>query len=161
MACLRGISKRVNLSHRRVYPSCGHLIGHDKDETKSSSPISDTMVRKVTNNNNNKLSSMLSERQYQYQSFGGPLGLGLSSCRYMSSTAQPPEWSEKVDGIDFVASEVVAPHDFQAMEAVTTTIQSVVPAVNEVALAAADSAFPVAALQHLIDAVHSFSGLNW
>uniref|UniRef100_A0A1J3DRX2 Mitochondrial inner membrane protein OXA1-like n=1 Tax=Noccaea caerulescens TaxID=107243 RepID=A0A1J3DRX2_NOCCA len=160
MACLRGISKRVNLLQRRVYPSCGHLIGDDKDETKSSSPISDTMVRKVTNNN--KLSPMLSERQYQYQAFGGPLGLGLSSCRYMSSTTQPPEWSEKVDGIDFVATEeVVVPHDFQAMEAVTTTIQAVVPAVNEVALAAADSAFPVAALQHLIDAVHSFTGLNW
>uniref|UniRef100_A0A1J3I038 Mitochondrial inner membrane protein OXA1-like n=1 Tax=Noccaea caerulescens TaxID=107243 RepID=A0A1J3I038_NOCCA len=160
MACLRGISKRVNLLQRRVYPSCGHLIGHDKDETKSSSPISDTMVRKVTNNN--KLRPMLSERQYQYQAFGGPLGLGLSSCRYMSSTTQPPEWSEKVDGIDFVATEeVVVPHDFQAMEPVTTTIQAVVPAVNEVALAAADSAFPVAALQHLIDAVHSFTGLNW
>ncbi|OMO79768.1 Membrane insertase OXA1/ALB3/YidC [Corchorus capsularis] len=44
-----------------------------------------------------------------------------------------------------------------AVEAVT----SQAPAVNEVAIAAADSAFPVAALQYVIDAVHSFTGFNW
>lgn len=36
-----------------------------------------------------------------------------------------------------------------------------VPFPGEVAAAAADSALPVAALQHLIDIVHSFSGFNW
>ncbi|KAG2332036.1 hypothetical protein Bca52824_003216 [Brassica carinata] len=150
MACLRGISKRVNLLQRRVYPTCGHLISDDKDETKSSSPSSDTMIRKALGAN--KLTSMFTERQ-----FAAPLGLGLSSCRYMSSsTPPPPEWSDKVDGIDFVAPEVVPD---QIVEAVTTS--QAVPAVNEVAIAAADSAFPVAALQHLIDGVHSFTGLNW
>ncbi|CAH8383785.1 unnamed protein product [Eruca vesicaria subsp. sativa] len=157
MACLRGISKRVNLLQRRVYPTCGHLISDDKDhETKSASPSSDTMIRKVSAfNGPNKLTSMFMERQY-----AAPLGLGLSSCRFMSSTSSstPPEWSDKVDGIDFVAPEVVPD---QILEAVTSTSQAVVPAVNEVAIAAADSVFPVAALQHLIDAVHSFTGLNW
>ncbi|ESQ39291.1 hypothetical protein EUTSA_v10001727mg [Eutrema salsugineum] len=152
MACLRGISKRVNLLQRRVYPSCGHLIGDDKDETRSASPNPDTMIRKA-NNGANKLSSMFTERHYQ--SFYGPLGLGLSSCRYMSST--PPEWSDKVDGIDFVAATEVVPD--QIIESVTTS--QAVPAINEVAIAAADSVFPVAALQHLIDGVHSFTGLNW
>ncbi|KAI4364694.1 hypothetical protein MLD38_020750 [Melastoma candidum] len=38
---------------------------------------------------------------------------------------------------------------------------SPLPAVSEVAIAAADSSLPVAALQHLIDGVHSFTGLNW
>ncbi|KAL9302992.1 Mitochondrial inner membrane protein OXA1 [Arabidopsis thaliana] len=152
--CLRSIRKRVNLLQRRVYPSCGHLIRDDRDETKSGS--SDTMIREVlARNGTNKLSSMFADRHYQ--SFAtGPLGLGLSSCRHMSST--PPEWSDKVDGIDFVATEVVPD---EIIEAVTTTSQAVVPAINEVAIAAADSAFPVAALQHLIDAVHSFTGLNW
>jgi YidC/Oxa1 family membrane protein insertase len=32
---------------------------------------------------------------------------------------------------------------------------------GEVAAAAADSFPPVAALQYVIDAVHSFTGLNW
>ncbi|KAG7575130.1 Membrane insertase YidC/ALB3/OXA1/COX18 [Arabidopsis suecica] len=154
--CLRGITKRVNLLQRRVYPSCGHLIRDDRDETKSDSSNSDTMIRKVlASNGTSKLSSMSLERHYQSFSFSGPLGLGLSSCRYMSST--PPEWSDKVDGIDFVATEVVPD---EIIEAVTTTSQAV-PAINEVAIAAADSAFPVAALQHLIDGVHSFTGLNW
>ncbi|WCJ43805.1 Mitochondrial inner membrane protein OXA1 [Euphorbia peplus] len=35
------------------------------------------------------------------------------------------------------------------------------PAVNEVAIAAADSVFLVAQLQHFIDAVHSYTGFNW
>uniref|UniRef100_A0A0D9XLN2 Membrane insertase YidC/Oxa/ALB C-terminal domain-containing protein n=2 Tax=Leersia perrieri TaxID=77586 RepID=A0A0D9XLN2_9ORYZ len=35
------------------------------------------------------------------------------------------------------------------------------PFPGEVAAAAADSFVPVAALQHLIDAIHSFTGLNW
>lgn len=152
MACLRGISKRVNLLQRRVYPTCGHLISNDKDETK---PSSDAVMIPKLFGANNKLTSMFTERQ-----FAAPLGLGLSSSRYMSSsstTPPPTEWSDKVDGIDFVAPQVVPD---QIVEAVTTTSQAV-PAVNEVAIAAADSAFPVAALQHLIDAVHSFTGLNW
>lgn len=37
----------------------------------------------------------------------------------------------------------------------------VAPAVNEVAVAAADSFFPVAAIQHLIDYVHVYTGFNW
>lgn len=152
MACLRGISKRVNLLQRRVYPTCAHLISDDRDQTK---PSSNTMIRKAfAFNGANTLTSMFMERQCA----AGPLGLGLSSCRFMSSTTTPPEWSDKVDGIDFVAPEVVPD---QIVEAVTTTSQAVVPAVNEVAIAAADSAFPVAALQHLIDGVHSFTGLNW
>jgi YidC/Oxa1 family membrane protein insertase len=32
---------------------------------------------------------------------------------------------------------------------------------GEVAAAAADCYFPVAALQHLIDQVHTFTGCNW
>lgn len=69
----------------------------------------------------------------------------------MSTTQE--KWSEKLDDVGFVVE--VIPE--KALEALT----SQAPAVNEVATAAADSSFPVAALQHLIDAVHSFTGLNW
>lgn len=34
-------------------------------------------------------------------------------------------------------------------------------AMSEVALAAADSSYPVAGIEYLIGAVHSFTGLNW
>ncbi|CAN1231596.1 Mitochondrial inner membrane protein OXA1 [Linum grandiflorum] len=38
---------------------------------------------------------------------------------------------------------------------------AVSPVVSEVSAAAADSFFPVAALQHFIDAIHTYTGLNW
>ncbi|XP_049936629.1 mitochondrial inner membrane protein OXA1-like isoform X2 [Nymphaea colorata] len=44
----------------------------------------------------------------------------------------------------------------KAVEAVVQT-----PGVDEVAVAAADSFLPVAALQYLVDAVHYYTGLNW
>lgn len=37
----------------------------------------------------------------------------------------------------------------------------VAPVANEVAVAAADSFLPVAALQYMIDYVHTFTGLDW
>ncbi|CAN8286081.1 unnamed protein product [Cochlearia groenlandica] len=148
MACLRSITKRANiLLQRRVYPSCGHLITNDKDDESKA----------IARNESNKLSSVFTERRYR--SFTGSLGfVGLSSCRYMSSSTTPPEWSDKVDGIDFGATEEVVTD--RVVEAVMSTSQAV-PVVNEVAIAAADSAFPVAALQYLIDGVHTFTGLNW
>ncbi|CAA6656331.1 unnamed protein product [Spirodela intermedia] len=49
----------------------------------------------------------------------------------------------------------------KSVDVATGAVAQVAPVASEVALAAADSAIPVAALQHLIDAVHSFTGLNW
>jgi hypothetical protein len=51
--------------------------------------------------------------------------------------------------------------DLRAVETAETSVASMALAVNEVAEFAADSTFPVAALQYLIDGVHSFTGLNW
>lgn len=76
-------------------------------------------------------------------------GAGLSFYRFMTDTSG--ESSHKFD--EFIA-EVISDQavDVGASQA---------PAVSEVAIAAADSALPVAALQHLIDTMHSFTGLNW
>ncbi|XP_062200566.1 mitochondrial inner membrane protein OXA1-like [Phragmites australis] len=46
-----------------------------------------------------------------------------------------------------------------AADAVAVSVPAPFP--GEVAAAAAESFLPVAALQHLIDAVHTFTGLNW
>ncbi|KAL8483473.1 hypothetical protein ACS0TY_026238 [Phlomoides rotata] len=46
-------------------------------------------------------------------------------------------------------------------EIMTDVADVVSPVVNEVAVAAADSFFPVAAVQHLIDYVHIYTGFNW
>jgi YidC/Oxa1 family membrane protein insertase len=44
---------------------------------------------------------------------------------------------------------------------VEAAVSSQGPVVSEVAIAAADSYLPVQALQYVIDAVHSYTGLNW
>ncbi|KAJ6758934.1 MITOCHONDRIAL INNER MEMBRANE PROTEIN OXA1-RELATED [Salix koriyanagi] len=48
-----------------------------------------------------------------------------------------------------------------AAENIDVAMDMAAPAVNEVAIAAADSFLPVAVLQHAIDAVHNFTGFNW
>jgi YidC/Oxa1 family membrane protein insertase len=48
-----------------------------------------------------------------------------------------------------------------AAENIDVVMDMAAPAVNEVAIAAADSFLPVAVLQHAIDAVHNFTGFNW
>jgi len=63
------------------------------------------------------------------------------------------EGSEKVEYLSDVAGVI--------SDAPVEAIASQAPVVSEVAIAAADSAYPVAALQYVIDAVHSFTGFNW
>lgn len=57
------------------------------------------------------------------------------------------------------AADVLTDTGVGSVIAAASSIPSPFP--GEVAAAAADSFLPVAALQHLIDAVHSFTGLNW
>lgn len=61
--------------------------------------------------------------------------------------------SDKIEYMTDVA-DVIA-------ESTVEAVASQASAVSEVAIAAADSYFPVAALQYVIDGVHSFTGLNW
>lgn len=46
-------------------------------------------------------------------------------------------------------------------DATVQDVASQVSAMNEVAVAAADSYLPVKILQYVIDAVHTYTGLNW
>ncbi|XP_015083709.1 mitochondrial inner membrane protein OXA1-like isoform X2 [Solanum pennellii] len=79
-----------------------------------------------------------------------PMNSGSMFTRSMSSSVGGG--AEKIEYI----SEVAELAD-KAVEAVA----SQVPAVNEVANAAADSYLPVKALQYLIDYVHIFTGFDW
>ncbi|TXG50659.1 hypothetical protein EZV62_023183 [Acer yangbiense] len=75
---------------------------------------------------------------------------GSAFCRYMSTTVG--EGSDKIELMSDVADVLI--------DATTQVVANHAPAVNEVAIAAADSFLPVAALQHVIDAVYNFTGLN-
>ncbi|CAL5356281.1 unnamed protein product [Camellia sinensis] len=77
--------------------------------------------------------------------------LGSVLGRHMSTAV-----GEGADKIEYMAdvAEVLA-------DKTAEVVACAAPAANEVAIAAADSAFPVAALQYLIDNVHSFTGFEW
>ncbi|KAK2966515.1 hypothetical protein RJ640_019044 [Escallonia rubra] len=81
-----------------------------------------------------------------------PAGGGAFMSRHMSTTVG----ESAADKIEYMtdAAEVLAD---KTMEAVASTV----PAVSEVAVAAADSYFPVACLQYVIDYVHHITGFNW
>ena len=72
--------------------------------------------------------------------------------RHMSTTI-----GDEADKIGYMTdvAEVISDRTVEVVASQVT------PAANEVAIAAADSFFPVAGLQYLIDGVHSFTGLNW
>ncbi|XP_008799548.2 mitochondrial inner membrane protein OXA1-like, partial [Phoenix dactylifera] len=88
--------------------------------------------------------------------FSLPLGLEPSLLRSYSSSA---EGSNEVDYIKDVAG--VLTDNSVETAAATAAAAAPAPFAGEVAAAAADSFLPVAALQYLIDGVHSFTGLNW
>ncbi|CAN6454369.1 unnamed protein product [Victoria cruziana] len=79
-----------------------------------------------------------------------PLGAVPAPRHYSSSTNG--EESDKIEYMNDVAEVLTE----KSVEAVVQT-----PGVDEVAIAAADSFIPVAALQYLIDGVHHYTGLNW
>ncbi|GAA0171184.1 transporter [Lithospermum erythrorhizon] len=140
MAYRRCITARTKLLYQqqRFTPSFSY-INHDDD-----------------NNNKNVECpnySLGERRSFQGQMFSSPFhsmggAYGSVFSRNMStSVAEKGEMMTNVDVfVDGSLAEVTA---------------QVAPAMNEVAVAAADSFLPVAALQYLIEHVHVFTGLNW
>lgn len=160
MAYRRSLSTRATLTARMYKPSFGY-IPHDHDRDRKQSSPDKTLIDGETHNFVRQLSSgsclnslhrygAFSQRKRVSQFTIGP-SAGSAFCRYMSAAVG--EGSDKIELISDVA-EVLTDTNVQA-------VLDQAPAVNEVAIAAADSYFPVAALQHVIDAVHNFTGFNW
>ncbi|KAF8379691.1 hypothetical protein HHK36_029135 [Tetracentron sinense] len=156
MAYRRSISTRgTTLLKQRFHPSCSYMLHDDDskhqppDADPSRSSISNLLRLGSYNSVNAGFGAVFQEKRCP--SFSFPPGLGSSFCRYMSSTIG--EGSDKFEYISDVADVFTE----KTMDAVA----SQAPAVSEVAIAAADSYYPVAALQYLIDGIHSLSGLNW
>ncbi|XP_021754351.1 mitochondrial inner membrane protein OXA1-like [Chenopodium quinoa] len=161
MAYRRSVCTRATLLARRINP-CFSYISHDNDKNNNNNndkpellsrrKIDDLLAQRRsfgTYSNSSRASSSLFHHQRSF--FPGHGTGAISFHRYMSTSVG--EASDKVGFISDVA-EVMS----------DTTMDAVVsqaPVLSEVATAAADSAIPVAALQYLIDGVHSFTGLNW
>ncbi|XP_065853758.1 mitochondrial inner membrane protein OXA1-like isoform X1 [Euphorbia lathyris] len=147
MAYIRSLSTRANLLTRRCHPSFGYVL-HREDDTKHDSIPKRPSSHQGTSNFFTN-SSLLGRRCIDFSSLSPTIGIGASVSRHMSTTIG--EGTEKIELIADVLSDT----------SVQAAVASQGPALNEVAIAAADSFFPVAVLQHFIDAVHSFTGLNW
>ncbi|XP_037464097.1 mitochondrial inner membrane protein OXA1-like [Triticum dicoccoides] len=130
---------------RRLHPSVPHLLSRSNDDDPPSQPLPPPLPLP-------SLRSPLppASRAAQALHHLFPFSLHHSGLprRSFSSSAPAPDPPGEVDAaasvlVDAVASSAPAPFP------------------GEVAAAAADSFFPFAALQHLIDTIHTFTGLNW
>ncbi|XP_078154472.1 mitochondrial inner membrane protein OXA1-like [Carex rostrata] len=136
---------------RRVHPSLPHVLSRDDSaETPPPSPY-----RSISQFHTSPSPSQASGFGF---GFYLPLGLHMSSIRCYSSTPAPNGGSNEIEYIKDV-TEVLTDASTEAAASAAAAVPASFP--GEVAAAAADSFFPVQALQLLIDGVHSFTGLNW
>ncbi|XVF10421.1 hypothetical protein REPUB_Repub07fG0181400 [Reevesia pubescens] len=159
MAFRRSLSCRATLIARRYQPSFAYIV-HDDDHKNQPLNESQSQQKPVNfvqqrsfgtgfSNSSSGFGVLFQDRRCSQLSFLP--SSGVSFYRYMSSAV-----GGGADKIDLMSDVAEALKD-SAIEAVA----SQAPAVNEVALAAADCWLPVATLQYAIDAVHSFTGFNW
>ena len=160
MAYVRSLSTRANIVRRRYNASFSYIL-HDDDrkhnsieEGPSSKGMSNLFQQRSFGSSRKRFDNNLAVFGFFHNRRCLDLSLspsiGVSFCRDMSTIGGG---SENIELINDVA-EVLTDMTIEAVSAQA-------PVVNEVAIAAADSYFPVAALQHVIDAVHSFTGFNW
>ncbi|RDY05274.1 Mitochondrial inner membrane protein OXA1, partial [Mucuna pruriens] len=157
MAHRRCLLIRGNLINRKCHPSFSYVLhsNEDKrecpDEKSSSAGISNSIQRRMFGNSvdGSMWFGAYSAHRLHSNRFLSPYS-GYNFCRHMSTVNQG---SDKID----IMTDIADVLKDTTVEAVT----SQAPIVKEVAIAAADSVLPVKALQYIIDAVHSYTGLNW
>ncbi|KAH0850690.1 hypothetical protein HID58_095333 [Brassica napus] len=115
----------------------------------------------ITRENNHAEDSFTSQRSYDsFLHHQLPLaptsgGSAFAFYRYMSSAHGVG--SEKIGVVSDIAG-VITDSTLQDGSAQAAAVAN---AVSEVGVAASDSFLPIAALQHCIDMVHSFTGFEW
>lgn len=152
MAHRRCLLVRGNLIDRRCHPSFSYVLHSDERKREQTDE----------NSSSTGISNFIQTRSFG-SSLHGSMGFFTSSQdRFLSSYAGYNFCRNMSTGID--SSDKIAIMTDVAEVLSDTTLEGLAshaPAVSEVAIAAADSYLPVQALQYVIDAVHSFTGLNW
>ncbi|KAI4995629.1 hypothetical protein ZWY2020_035532 [Hordeum vulgare] len=147
---------------RRLHPSLSHLLPSSHHDNNHENPSSSSVPPFPTQQPPHFPSGDLRRRaRSQGLALPLPFGAHLAAHRGFSTSGSSP--GPQIDGI--LTDPAVGQMDVAA-GVLSDAAASVAPAFplpfpGEVAAAAADSFPPVAALQYLIDAVHSFTGLNW
>jgi YidC/Oxa1 family membrane protein insertase len=142
----------------RLHPSVSHLLPPDHDRPDKPSTSSSSPVPPQTH------PAPLRPSRSQALSLPLPFALHLAAHRSFSTTS--PSSLPDIDAAAEVLTDASSPSVPELLsEEVLAAASSVpvppAPYAGEVAAAAAESFLPVAALQHLLDAVHSFTGFNW
>ena len=149
MAYRRSVITRGSFLARRIHPSFGY-ISHDEDRKQRSAGVNQSPPR---------ISEFLPRRSFTSKidtsgGFGAFFqGKGFSplshqvvvGSRYMSTAIE-----EGAENIGLIAETPV--------DMITN---ATVDVASEVSIAAADSFLTVGILQHVIGAIHSYTGLNW
>uniref|UniRef100_A0A6M2FC93 Membrane insertase YidC/Oxa/ALB C-terminal domain-containing protein n=1 Tax=Populus davidiana TaxID=266767 RepID=A0A6M2FC93_9ROSI len=143
MAYMRSLSSRSTILKRQYYPRFTYILHDDHHRKEKNQEQLDASAKPAITPTN-----YFPQRSFYTAptaSFGSLLRepnhthfAGACLVRYMSTTTTT-----------------------SAAENIDVVMDMAAPAVNEVAIAAADSFLPVAVLQHAIDAVHNFTGFNW
>uniref|UniRef100_A0ACD5WPN3 Uncharacterized protein n=1 Tax=Avena sativa TaxID=4498 RepID=A0ACD5WPN3_AVESA len=150
-----GLSRHLT---RRLHPSLPHLVPshHDRSEDPSCSSAPPPPTQQPSRFPFSDL-----HRRSRSQNLTLPLPFGAHRNFYTTSSS-----GAEVDAAAGVLSDAAAGQMDVTAGVLSDAASSVVPSFpapfpGEAAAAAADSFLPVAAVQYLIDAVHSFTGLNW
>lgn len=159
MAYRRSITARAKLFYQqqqRIAPSFSNIHRDDSDrEELRTKPIS---TNPETRNyfhyrflgGGSNFSTLHGSRNvFQDRRFAVPVGCGLVFRRNFSSASVGEGAADNIEIINDMASVL------------GDKVVEVAPVLSEVAIAAADSFFPVAGLQYLIEYIHNFTGFHW
>ncbi|XP_076933522.1 mitochondrial inner membrane protein OXA1-like [Bidens hawaiensis] len=152
MAYRRSLTTRARqFAQHRFTPSISHLH-HDQEDRKPQYPDQTRSYTVFTNPLafNGGVGDGLSFRDPRWAQFGH---VPMTASGFLLARGISTDEANKVNYM-YDMADVLAD---KTMEVVGTQA----PAVSEVAVAAADSWVPVAALQYAIDGIHNFTGLNW
>ena len=157
MAYRRSLLLRGHFIGRKCYPSFSYVLHTDErkhecpEEKLFSADVSHFFQRRSFGSSiNGSAGFAYSQDRISSNSFLLPYS-GYAFCRYMSTTVN--QRSNEIEVMSDVGDVLT--------DTTMSSIASQFPAVDEVAIAAADSFPPVKVLQYLIDAVHTYTGLNW
>ncbi|KAL3635693.1 hypothetical protein CASFOL_020240 [Castilleja foliolosa] len=159
MTYRRSITARAKLFYQqqnRVAPSFSHTHRDDSDREDARvnpiyrSPETSNYIQNRFFGNRSSFSSFQGSRNaFGDRRFAVPAACGLGLGRNFSSGSVGEGAADKIE----ILNDMVGVLGEKAVEAA--------PVMNEVAIAAADSFFPVAALQYFIEYVHIYTGLDW
>ncbi|KAK9143999.1 hypothetical protein Syun_013399 [Stephania yunnanensis] len=155
MAYRRGLCTRIDLFRHRLGQSTAHILHRSGDDRRpdrgdsSRRTMNDFLQRGYSSSG---FGSRVQERRIVVSAL---MGFRWSCCGYSSRAI-----GEGGDSVEYM-SDVTGILSDEGVEVAAAVALQAPAVVNEVAVAAADSFYPVAALQYLIDGVHSFTTLNW